>query len=186
MRQAVEALARIGFRRAQRQVRAGAWTGRARIGRPSSQRSKIFGQSARRLIARLRIALQTARTDGFEVTIECRRNRTELGRRIRCGLPEDGKNIRADERWTIGEEVEKNCSQTIDVGCGREFPGGALCLLRGDIARRAEGGQGFRQVTFGGRAIWRARNRSRTDSPWPSSRMFPGLEIAMQEPWLCA
>ena len=185
-RQATPALARIGIP-ARPTPDPGSNRNRASENRAAVQPSfQVLGQIAGRLVARLRFALETTRTNRFQVAVERGRERTQPRRRIRRCLPNHGENIRPDEGRTISEEVKQDRAQAVNVGRGRELAGGALCLLRCNVTGRAEGRQGTGQIAFGSVATWPDRSRSRAVRPWQSSRMLPGCKSRCRTPCWCA
>src|SRR5205807_5437679 len=77
---------------------------------------EIDSQVACGAIAHLWLALQATRADRLQVAIQCRRERAQFGRRLFAGLLNHGQSVFAQKRRTSGEQIEQECSETVNVG----------------------------------------------------------------------
>src|SRR5947199_2274820 len=146
---AAVAEASLGLRFAQRQARTGGETRRAMIDRPSSQRSRSIAKSPAEAIARLRLALQTACADCLQVAIERRYERAQFRRRFFAGLLNHSQSVFAQKRRTPGEQIEQNCSETVNVCRPSKLGCRSFGLLGCDVTRRTEDCECAREIGTG-------------------------------------
>ena len=107
---------------------------------------KIFGQIAGGAITRAGFALQTFRTDGFQIAVERWRERAQFRRRFFGGLLDDSKRVLAQEWRPAGQEIKQDRAETVNVCRRCEFRGRSLRLFGRDIAGRSENRQRVRKL----------------------------------------
>src|SRR5437868_450592 len=140
---------------------------------------EIDSQSACGAIARLRLALQTARADCLQIAIERGYERAQFRRRFFAGLLNHGQSVFAQERRAPGEQIEQDCSEAVNVGSRSKLGCRSFGLLGCDVTRRAEDCECAREIGTGVEPFGQAEIRYewfaltvKQDVSW--------LEIAMQ------
>src|SRR4029077_11345964 len=136
-----------------------------------------------RWIARLCLPLQAPRADRLQVTIQRRRDRAQFGRLAFRGLLNHSQGVFAQKRRAPGEQIEQDCSETVNVGSWSELGCRSFGLLGCNVTRRAEDCECAREIGTGVEPF----GQSEIGHEWFAATVeqdVSRLEIAMQNPVL--
>ena len=109
---------------------------------------EIFRQRRGTLISCVRISFQATRTDRLQVAIDpaTLQERAQFRRGLFAGLLNHSQRVFAQKRWASNEQIEQDCSETINVRRRSKISRRSFGLLGRNVTRRAEDCQCAREI----------------------------------------